>query len=58
MTNSVKDRAIDTGSVSTQAMSRLRTVDICRPEPLATIVPATPEERICVVLTGRPSYRP
>src|SRR5208283_5078740 len=25
------------------------------PDPLATIVPAMPEERMCVVLTGRPS---
>ena len=29
-------------------------VDICTPEPLAAIVPATPEERTCVVETGKP----
>lgn len=28
-------------------------VDTCTPEPLAAIVPATPEERTCVVETGR-----
>ena len=38
----------------TQAISRLRTVDICRPDLLAAIVPATPEESTCVVETGSP----
>ncbi|MEH1782598.1 MAG: hypothetical protein V7K67_33685 [Nostoc sp.] len=26
----------------------------CRPEPLAAIVPATPDDNTCVVLTGSP----
>ncbi len=32
-------------------MSKLRTVPHCSPDLLATIVPATPEENTCVVLT-------
>ena len=32
----------------------LRTVDHCMPDPLATIVPATPDDRTWVVDTGRP----
>jgi hypothetical protein len=32
----------------------LRTVDHCRPERLAAIVPATPDDSTCVVETGRP----
>ena len=35
---------IAAGSVSTQAVSRLRIVDICRPDLLAAMVPATPDE--------------
>ena len=42
------------GKVSTQAISRLRTVAICRPEPLAAMVPATPDDKMCVVETGNP----
>ena len=42
------------GRVSTQASSRLRTVLICRPDEFAKIVPATPEDKTCVVLTGKP----
>jgi hypothetical protein len=45
---------IAAGSVSTQARAMLRTVDHCIPEPLATIVPATPDDRTCVVDTGKP----
>ena len=30
-------------------------VAICRPEPLAAIVPATPDDSTCVVETGRPN---
>ncbi len=45
---------IAAGSVSTQAIAMLRTVDHCMPEPFATIVPATPDESTCVVETGRP----
>jgi hypothetical protein len=39
----VKDggQQIAAGSVSTQAINRLRMVAICKPEPLAAIVPAT-----------------
>ncbi len=48
------ERTMQTGSVSIQARPILRTVAHWRPEPLAAIVPATPEERTCVVLTGRP----
>ena len=48
------DSSIATGSVSTQAIARFRIVDICRPDRLAAIVPATPDERTCVVETGRP----
>ena len=33
----------------------LRMVAICRPEPLAAIVPATPDDSTCVVDTGRPN---
>ena len=33
----------------------LRTVSPCRPEWLANIAPATPEERMWVVLTGTPT---
>jgi hypothetical protein len=32
----------------------LRNVANCKPEPFAAIVPATPDDRICVVDTGRP----
>jgi len=48
------DSRIAAGRVSTQAISRLRMVDICRPERFAAIVPATPDESTCVVETGRP----
>ena len=52
--NSVADNTMATGSVSTQAMIRLRTVAHCRPVPLAAMVPATPDDNTCVVLTGKP----
>ncbi len=52
--NSVADSTMATGNVSTQSMIRLRTVAHCRPVPLAAMVPATPDDRTCVVLTGRP----
>jgi hypothetical protein len=42
------------GRVSTQAMAMLRTVDHCRPEPLADMVPAMPDDSTWVVETGRP----
>src|SRR5262245_32199937 len=45
---------IVTGSVSAQASAMLRIVRICKPDIFAAIVPATPEERACVVLTGNP----
>jgi hypothetical protein len=50
----MNDRAMDAGKVSTQAISMLRTVDHCRPEPLAAMVPATPDDSTCVVETGKP----
>ena len=46
---------MDAGSVRTQAMARLRTVPHCSPEWLAAMVPATPEDSTCVVLTGMPN---
>jgi hypothetical protein len=48
------DSAIATGSVNTHASAMLMTVRPCRPAPLATEAPATPDDRICVVETGRP----
>jgi len=45
---------IAAGKVMIQASAMLRSVLICRPDPLAAIVPATPEDSTCVVLTGRP----
>ena len=47
------DSNIDMGKVSTQAMRMVRMVPLCTPLRLATIVPAMPEERTCVVETGR-----
>src|SRR6202142_1738659 len=52
--NNEPESRIETGSVSTQAMSRLRTVAHCRPEWLAAMVPATPDDSTWVVLTGSP----
>src|ERR1019366_4951611 len=46
---------IDAGSVSTQAIARLRTFPHCSPDRLAAMVPATPEESTCVVLTSMPN---
>src|SRR5258707_1819384 len=43
-----------TGIVSTQAKRIFRRVAICRPDRLAAIVPAIPQERTWVVLTGKP----
>src|ERR1700684_3318451 len=54
MKYSVPESTIAAGSVSTQPSAILRRVDHCMPEPLAIIVPATPEESTCVVDTGRP----
>ena len=45
---------MDAGSVSTQAIASERTVLHCSPEWLAAMVPATPEDSTCVVLTGKP----
>jgi len=47
-------KPIETGRVSTQAISRLRIVPHCKPEWLAAIVPATPDDKTWVVLTGNP----
>lgn len=54
MKNSVPAIRMAAGSVVTQASAMLRTVAICNPEPFAAIVPATPDDRMCVVETGRP----
>ncbi len=35
-------------------MAMLRTVENWSPEPFAAIVPAMPDDRTCVVDTGRP----
>jgi len=43
-----------TGSVKTQARRILRSVSACKPERFAAIAPAMPEDKTCVVLTGRP----
>lgn len=45
-----------TGSASTHASRRFRSVSFCRPEWFANMVPATPEESTWVVLTGRPIW--
>jgi hypothetical protein len=45
---------IAAGSVSTHAKAMLRTVASCSPEPFAAMVPAMPEDRTCVVETGKP----
>lgn len=47
-------RSIQTGRVRTQAMRIFIRVFDCNPDRLAAMVPAMPEERIWVVLTGRP----
>ena len=51
---SVAESVIAAARVRTQASSRLRTVEPCRPEPFAAIVPATPDDSTWVVDTGRP----
>ena len=50
----IAPRNIHAGKVSTHANMILRNVARWRPERFAAIVPATPEERTCVVLTGNP----
>jgi hypothetical protein len=51
---SVPEITIAAGNVSTQASAMLRTVESCKPEPLAAIVPAMPDDSTCVVETGSP----
>ena len=51
----VPDSRIAAGRVSTQAINRLRTVDICNPDRFAAMVPATPDDSTCVVETGKPN---
>ena len=48
------DRSAAAGKVNTHPAAMLRTVRQRRPLPFAAIVPATPELRMCVVLTGSP----
>ncbi len=50
--NSVADRAMVAGKVRTQAIRMVLIVPPCRPLLFATIVPATPDDKICVVDTG------
>ena len=38
------DYTIAAGNVKTQAINKLRMVRICKPPPLATMVPATPDD--------------
>jgi hypothetical protein len=52
--NRLPERSAAAGRVKTQARAISRNVDTCNPLLFAAIVPATPEERTCVVLTGRP----
>ena len=47
------DNSAAAGSVNTQPAAILRIVEKRRPLPFAAIVPATPELRMCVVLTGK-----
>ena len=51
--NSVADSAMVAGKVSTHAIRMVLIVPPCRPLLLATMVPATPDDRMCVVDTGR-----
>lgn len=51
-------RMMAAGSVSCHAIARLRTVDHCRPDPLAAMVPAMPDASTWIVETGRPSISP
>lgn len=53
--NKVPERRIEAGRVNTHAMAKFLTVVHCSPERLAAIVPATPEDKTCVVLTGDPN---
>jgi hypothetical protein len=50
---SVADSTMAAGSVSTQPMMMLRIVAHCRPEPLAAMAPAMPDDSTWVVDTGR-----
>src|SRR5215470_13613741 len=51
-TNRLAESVMAQGRVRTQAISRLRTVSHCRPEPLTAMVPATPDDSTWVVETG------
>src|SRR5579862_9656450 len=53
--NSSAERQMEAGSVKIQAIARFLTVAHCNPEWFAIIVPATPEDNTCVVLTGNPN---
>jgi hypothetical protein len=48
------DRNMEMGSVSTQAIARFLIVFHWIPDRFAAIVPATPDDRTWVVLTGSP----
>jgi hypothetical protein len=48
------ERIIAAGSVNTHANAMFLKVDTCSPDPLAVMVPATPDESTWVVDTGKP----
>src|SRR5262245_11764665 len=53
--NKTPESAIDAGRVRSQASAIFFTVLDWTPVPCATMVPAIPEDRMCVVLTGSPT---
>ena len=54
ITKRIPDNSMVAGKVRNQASSKLRTVPNWMPDRSAAMVPATPEAKTCVVLTGRP----
>ena len=50
--NNVADSAMVAGKVNTQAIRMVLIVPPCRPLLFATMVPATPDDKMCVVETG------
>jgi hypothetical protein len=53
--NKIPERRIDAGRVNSHTIAKFLTLVHWRPERLAAIVPATPEDKTCVVLTGDPN---
>src|SRR6202789_1350251 len=52
--NSAPESTAATGNVKTHARAISRRVDTCSPLLSPAIVPATPDDSTCVVLTGNP----